>query len=291
MNRETNKQAPQGKATQTRIVDEANDPALHPVTRKNLKRNKKRQRTLQIMMIALVCMILISGLMLAIMPLFTVSEIVVEGNNVLTAEEIIDASGIRVGDEIFGVALGQKEIKLRIFDEHRNLRTIKISCGLSKVTITVTEMENVMYASAGSTWYSVNADMLVLEKNADPSAFSRFLKVKLPSIAGLAVGAKLTFSDPSVDYSYINGFLDALKAHGVMDKVTYVDFSNKLALSCVFGDQIRLELGALTEVDKKFEKLASVLSRQGSMEGYAVIDVSNPSEATLRPIEASALYE
>ena len=105
------------------------------------------------------------------------------------------------------------------------------------------------------------------------------------------MGAKLTFSDPSVDYAYINGFLDALKTHGVMDKVTYVDFSNKLALSCVFGDQIRLELGALTEVDKKFEKLASVLSRQGSIEGYAVIDVSNPSEATFRQIEASALYE
>ncbi|MBQ9760026.1 MAG: hypothetical protein IJW16_01625 [Clostridia bacterium] len=292
MNREVKNQAPQKAAPTIRATDETNDPSLHPVTRKNLKKTKKRLRILQIVMIVVVGLILITGLMLAIMPLCTVSEIVVEGNVACTAEEIIAASGIKEGDEIFSVFFAKSggELQNQIFLACPNLRTIKISCGFSKVTITVTEMENVMYTSAGSEWYSLNTDLLVLEKNADPSAFSPFLKVKLPAVTSVTVGRKVAFANQNIDYGYIVELLEVFKRHDVMDSVTYVDFSDKLSLSCVFGDRIRLELGTLADTDTKFARFADVLREKGDV-GYAVINVSNPSKPTYQAIESTELYD
>ncbi len=295
MNQHEEQQKFEKQAPVARIVDETDDPALHPVTRKNLKKTQKKLRVMRFVMIGLVSVILVVGLLLGILPLFHVSEIVVTGNKTRTAEEIIAASGIQEGDEIFAVisARGKGEIQNKIFDACPNLRTVKISCGFSRVTITVTEMENVMYASSGADWYAFNTDLRVLERNADPSAFSPFLRVKLPTVASAAVGGQIVFAKSEIDYGYIVGFLNLLEQYEVLQNVTYIDFSSKLSLSCVFADRLCLELGDMKDTDKKFEKLTYILrdlTERGEEECY-VIDVSDPSKATYRVVSPENLYD
>lgn len=277
--------------TQRDENDRINDPALHPVTRKNMRKTKKRLHIMQIIMIGVLTLIFVVGLMLAVMPLFEVGEIVVEGNVACTAEEIIAASGINIGDEMFSVFFDKlgETIQQNIFLECPNLRTVQVSCGFSKVTITVVEMETVMYTSTGAVWYSLNTDLRVLERNADPSAFSPFLKVKLPTVARVSVGTEIVFADQNLNYDYIVEFLNVLKENEVLDSVTYIDFSDKFSLSCVFGDQIRLEIGDLSNMETKLSRFADILREKGN-EGYAVIDVSNTDKMTHQIIDFDELY-
>jgi hypothetical protein len=295
MNRQDQPQKPESREPVARIVDEAEDPSLHPVTRRNLKKTQKKLAVMRLVMIGLISAILIVGILLAVLPLFHVSEIVVEGNKTRSAEEIIAASGITVGDEIFAVisARGKGELQNKIFAACPNLKTVKISCGFSKVTITVTEMETVMYTSSGSDWYAFNTDLLVLERNADPSAFSPFLRVKLPTVARATVGGELVFAKSEIDYGYITGFLDLLEEYEVLENVTYIDFSSKLSLSCVFADRLCLELGDMKNTDKKFERLTDILrelTARGGEECY-VIDVTDPGKATYRTVNRENLYD
>ena len=293
MNRESQAQATQKKAPATvqRHTAQAADPAsVHPVRRQRTNKNRKKMHALQMIMLPVIALILITGLLLIIMPTFRVTEIVVEGNSTYTAEQIIAAAGIEVGDEMATVFFSKSEIIHKIFDAYP-VQNAMISCGFSKVTITVTEIQNVMYTEGEGEWYSLDTNLRVLEKNAEQSAFSSFLRVKLPSVAATVKGAPIVFSNSEISYDYIGDLIETLAEYDVLSTVTYVDFSDKFSVSCVLGDRIRLELGGPSEMDRKMRLFFDILNTKGN-ESFAVIDVSNPSNGgTHQIISEAELYQ
>ena len=153
----------------------AADTSMHPVKRRRVQKNEKKLSVLRRVMIVVVILIFIVGMLLLTLPMLRVKSIVVEGNSFYTDEEIIEASGIKIGDEILSVLMAHRsrEIDHRIYSKC-NLSTIRISCGLGKVTITVTEPRNMMYAEGEGEWISFDKELRVWEKNAEESAFSPF---------------------------------------------------------------------------------------------------------------------
>ena len=77
------------------------------------------------------------GLMLLIFPTLRVKEIVVKGNSVTSTADILAAAGVSVGDEIFTV--NQMQIVDRLADKFPTMQKIRVTRGLSKITIEVTE--------------------------------------------------------------------------------------------------------------------------------------------------------
>ena len=115
MNRQDQPQKPESREPVARIVDEAEDPSLHPVTRRNLKKTQKKLAVMRLVMIGLISAILIVGILLAVLPLFHVSEIVVEGNKTRSAEEIIAARALTgLSSDILASELG---ISRRLLDQ------------------------------------------------------------------------------------------------------------------------------------------------------------------------------
>lgn len=293
MNREPQAQATQKNtaATAQRRVAQAGDPAsVHPVRRQRTNKNRKKLHLLRIAMLPVIALILITGLLLIILPSFHVKEIVVEGNTTYTAEEIIAASGIQIGDEMVSVFFDKSDRIHKIFDACP-VQNAMITCGFSKVTITVTEIQNVMYTEGDGEWYSLDTELRVLEKNAEQSAFSSFLRVKLPTVAATVVGAPIVFSNPEINYDYIGSFIRTLEEYELLSTVTYVDFSDMRFLSCVIGDRIRLEVGNSSDMERKMTLFSDILKKRGN-EGFFVIDVSNPlGEGTYKAISELELYD
>ena len=266
--------------------------ASRPVAHKHVQKNEKKLRVLQLVMCIVVVMILIVGILLLTLPMFRVKTIVVEGNSFYSAEEIIAASGIKEGDEIWSVISGHRsrEIDNRIYSTCGYIRSIKISCGLSKVTITVTEVENLMYAEENGGWYAFDTNLHVWEENAEESAFSPFLKVKLPAVLSAQKGQGILFASTEITYGYIGELIDLLDASDVLEHVTYIDFSNKFSVSCVIEDTVRMELGSVSAIERKLECFHAILAEKNSAD-YAVIDVSDPTKATYRKISYEELYQ
>lgn len=267
---------------------------VHPTRHRRMKKNEKKLRLLQLIMTAVIISILIVGMLLLILPKFRVKTIVVEGEGLTETEkqQILVASEIDVGDEIWAVKAGHKsrEIDNKIYEACPYIDTISISCGMSKVTITVTKAQNLMYTEHAGEWYAFDPDLQVWMKNAEQSAFSPFLKAKLPTVSSMQVGQMVQFKNADISYGYVAELVDGLKQAEVLEHVTYIDFSNKFSLSCVIEDTFRMEIGDMSMLDRKLACFYQVLKEKNS-NAFAVIDVSDPTKATYRTVSQNELYQ
>lgn len=115
------------------------DPAsVHPVRRQRTQKNQKKMQAIQALIITVIALVLVAGILLLSLPMFKVKEIVVVGNSIYTEEEIIAAAGIAVGDEIISIAWDHIDTDA-FYAACPLVDNVKVSCGLSKVTITVEE--------------------------------------------------------------------------------------------------------------------------------------------------------
>lgn len=240
------------------------------------------------LMLAVGGAILLVGLLLIILPAFRIKEIRVEGNSYYTAEQIIAASELEVGQEI--LALDTKGGIDSIYHKCKYVKSARILRTPFSVRIEIVEFDHVMYTEFNGKYYSLNRDFRVLEESEDAATFADFLFVKLPDVSALAVGAKLRFADQNADLSYINEMIDRLEENGTLASVTSLDVSEKNDVSYVMGNTCRVTFGKPGESHTKLLLVEEILARKGGVgETPAVIDVSNPQKPTYRPLADPAL--
>lgn len=243
--------------------------------------NKKLMQTLRAMMLIMGGMILVIGALLVVLPMFRVQNVEIEGYDFYQYEEILAASGIRVGEDesmaLDGNAIAKSILKACPYVKSCTVMTLPFS-----VKITVVEKEDVKYTAMGGYYASFDRDFKVLEiiDNGE-ERFSPFLYIKLPPVAQMQEGSTIVFSDAEGDRSYINQLCDALKAGGVLENVTYVDASDRFSLSIVLSDHFWVELGKVSEIDLKLRLVEETLKKKEASgtnleNEYAVLDVSDP---------------
>lgn len=280
-----NQQPNVGSRPQVRRPVAGDQPPVTSVKRRGA--DPKLLRMLYRLMLAVGGAILLVGLLLIILPAFRIKEIRVEGNNYYTAEQIIAASKLEVGQEI--LALDTKGGIDSIYHTCQYVKSARILRTPFSVCIEIVEFDHVMYTEFNGKYYALNRDFRVLAESEDAAAFSDFLFVKLPDVSALAVGAKLRFVDKNVDLSYINEMIDRLEENGTLVSVTSLDVSEKNDVSYVMENTCRVAFGKLGESNTKLLLVKEILARKGGLgETPAVIDVRNPQKPTYRPLAEPA---
>ena len=268
----------------------ASESREHPTPMRSIRKHEKKLQKIRLAMICILVMVALVGALLLILPLFRVSRIEVEGNSIYSDAEIIAAVGITKGEEILPVFF--KGVDPTFYTSCCYVRDVKISYGFTKVKITVVEVEHVMYAEIGDgEWISFDNELRVLDKQSDSSAFSAFLKVKLPKVSSAELNAQIAFENASITYDYIPTLLELLKQEKILENVNYIDYSDKFHLSCVMEERIRLELGDLSEGNLKMKLFYGILTEKREESGCMMIDVSNVQASFFRPIGAEELYK
>ncbi|MBE6552818.1 MAG: FtsQ-type POTRA domain-containing protein [Ruminococcaceae bacterium] len=258
-------------------------PARSPQRRRP---NPAALRLLRNCMLGLAGLIFVVGMLLIILPLFRVKTIVVEGNSYYSAEQIIEASGIEVGQEILGVDVDA--VCQAIWAECLYVNEIGVGKSFSKITIVISERENVMYTEFNGDYYSLDSNFRVLERSEDAADFSDFLRVELPQIQSLSIGKPLHFEKEEMDLSYIGELIGVLEEQEILDRVTSIDFSKKYSVSYVMDNTCRVELGRVDDLSLKLEIISGILEMKGDLGGMsAVVDVTNLSKPTFRLLGAS----
>lgn len=241
---------------------------------------------LRIAVAALCAIIVIMGLVLVILPLFQVKTIEVEGAQYHSAEEIILASGIKIGDEVF--AFDKNEVCTRIFDSCGNVKRIAIKRGLNWVKITVTEGQNLMYTEHDGRYYMLDDSFRAWAVSDNETDFAAYPRIDLPQIAGIEVGAEITFV--SDDISYVEELIAYLDAVGSFSSLSAIDAAKKYDVSYVLRDSLRISLGRCEELAAKHSVVEKVLAERGSdADLWVVVDVSNLHKPTYRALTSSEL--
>lgn len=273
----------------TRISEESMQPQMsHPQRRKP---NPTVLRVLRLGMLASGALILVLTLALLILPAFKIQNIVVEGNSFYDDEYVIKKSGIALGDELFGWDM-QKSCDA-IMASYPYASDIYVSIEFFTVKIEIVEKPSVMYADYQNQYFSFDSTLRVLEILTDgEERFSPFLRVKLPAVAGVQKGAPIQFIESGEDLSHLLQLLDFLTERNLMERVTYVDSSNRFSLSFILSDSVRVEIGALRDMGIKLNLLQEELKKHPiTGTACAVIDVSNTAKPVWREIDRGTLFD
>lgn len=278
---------------QTNTAPRAARPApsnRHPLS----GRKKPSTATLRIMrgaMLVVGGMILVIGLLLLILPMLRVQRIKVEGNTYYTAEEIIAASGIAVGEqEMLTLDTDAAMTSIYLWDTAKHIDNIEVKRYFTTVKIIVTEPKTVMYTEFNGKYYSIDLgkDFRVLRECGNEAELAEFPRVELPLIASLSVGGKLTFEDENADFSYITTLLETLEKRGVLENLTALDVSSKFNVSYETGENCLVELGKVERMDTKLGLVNEILCRRvASGTGYSVVNVTDTQKPTYRLLDSA----
>ena len=250
----------------------------------SLRRKQVDRKTLAMLRAAMVVaggMIVVLGLLLIILPAFRVKKIIVEGNSLYSAEQIIESSGIEVGEEL--LALDIDEVIDNILNDCPYVDSISVSNeSITSIRITVKEKGNIMYTAFNDKYVAFDSNFHVLAESQSEDVFDSFIKVDMPQIAALSVGGEMHFANADTDMSYVGELLGKLDEEGILSKVTSIDFSKKFQVSYVTDGTCRVHLGRVGELDTKLMLVDQILKNKDDNSVYAVVDVSSTEKPTYR---------
>lgn len=189
---------------------------------------------------------------------FVVNSITVEGTDKYTAEEIIEASGLHTG------------INLYSFRESTVVKRITLACPYitsvdvkrhvpSKVTLVVVEDVPKYYADIFGEYKILSEGLRVLDTVEDAEQLpGGLIKLKLPSVSYSVEGRVIQFASPQRERG-IRDLLTAIIGSDISSRVTAIDISDRFDISVVCDSKYKLILGSAERADMQLKTAAAVL--------------------------------
>ncbi len=230
---------------------------------------------------AIILVVVLVGGVLSLTVLFKTENIVVSGTDVYSAEDIIDASGLILGDNIFTAPKGRAAD--RIEKKFTDIEEAKVTFSIpDTIKINIT-MANPAYVIEGSSGYYVVSDMgKVLSVCATDD------EAEVPLIEGVSAqnrvpGEYVEYSDDIVTTS-LQEIFRAFREFSC-EKITIVNVETTkggtLKFRYVYDDRIVVYLGTPDNLTYKIHAADAILKEK--------IDVNDSSVAGT--LDASGCYE
>ena len=212
---------------------------------------------------------------------FRVSDIQVKGNVHYTAEEIIRASAIEEGDNLFFfdriAAISRALSKLPYIEDVAVERKLP-----NRVIITVEESTALAYLELGGEQWTLDHRCKVLGKAAEGETES------LIPITGIRPGTLMigeqmeTENQDHEQVEYLAAVLDQIEARGLTENISEIDFSDPQSPEFRYQDKYTIVLGTEDRVEYKFGMFVAVLEKLKAGD-VGVIDVSDGATAHFSP--------
>ena len=215
--------------------------------------------------------------------LFRVSVIEVVGNEHYTDEEIISASGIEPGDNLF--FFDRFAVSSRVFAKLPYVEEFPpVERRLpNRVVITVVECKALACINVGDEYWTVDHNCKILGK-ANEIELSALIPIYGFDPGTLLIGEKLTeHSGNESQVDFLITVLTELQERGLAEQTQSISFTEGGSLSFQYGGKYEVVIGWEDKVDHKFAMVMSVLEQLKSGD-VGTIDVSDGSTAHFIPI-------
>ena len=246
---------------------------------------------LRIATVAAIVLALIFGISI----FFKVETVTVIGNEKYTSGEVLDASGIRIGENLLG--LNNAKISSNIIAELPYVGQVRVGIKLpNTVKIEIKELDVVYSIEADDgSWWLVRSDGVVIEKtnSADAELYTKILGVK---ITGAEVGKKVTAAQPPVEETLEDGqpapitvkaeeqldvaisLMQYLEDFGVIGEAKSIDVSNMADLEIWYqSTRFQVKLGDSTDLMSKVSNMKKAINTLSDTD-TGILDVSSLNE-------------
>lgn len=201
-----------------------------------------------------------------------VREIVVEGDTRYTPEQLIEKSGLYVGQSLMGVnKVRAHELLMQNFPY---LNTVEIgNASFDTLRIRVTETEVLGAVQAGDEWFIVGVNNHALEKLAADALPAGVLRIVGAALEGETVG------QPLLDERSLRVCRTLVSSASLyqLEGMTTVDITEKTNVSILLDERIRVVLGNETNIPAQVEMLVDtlpVLYQNNGLEAAGRLDMT-----------------
>lgn len=221
------------------------------------------------------------GIIFVMSVLLRVSEIRVEGNEHYTQQEIISATGLETGDNIFFFdkfsTISRAYTKLPYLEEVTVERQLP-----GRLTIRVVESKALAYLFVDGEEWTIDRSCKILGKAVEGET-EELIPIYGIKPGTLMIGERLERADGSEErVDYLAELLGQLQERGLASETEWVDFTDTNKVFFKYTDKYQVVIGDGENVEHKFAMLMSVLSqlKEGDV---GTIDVSRGEKAHFIP--------
>ncbi|MBE6997942.1 MAG: FtsQ-type POTRA domain-containing protein [Ruminococcaceae bacterium] len=219
------------------------------------KRRRKRSALFAPLSFLIICAALVFGMSV----FFRVSGIEVEGNELYTAEEIIEASGIEHGDNLFFI--NRFSAISRIFSKLPYVEKAVINRSLpNKLVIVVSESHAIACVSAEDGTWAIDRNCKLLSK-ASGDDLRGLIRVEGLTPIAPEPGQIIAPGDAeSPKVSYLSAILTQIDALNLRSNISYIDISGISNPSFDYLGRFTVKLGNNENIEYKFQCLLSAVA-------------------------------
>jgi len=223
----------------------------------------------------LICAALIFGMSV----FFRVSTITVTGNLIYSEEEIIEASGIEAGDNLFFI--NRFSATSKIFNKLPYVEHISISRSLPNIiVIEVTESAAVAYVRGEDSIWAIDRSCKLLSAISEAEAQALIevygLMPLAPSVGGIVSPGEA--ETPKV--TYLSQILRMIVHLELQNDISYIDMSNVSSPQFDYLGRFTVKLGSNEDVDYKFQLMIGAVQKLEDGDS-GVLDLSIDKRAHL----------
>lgn len=239
---------------------------LTPKQKRKQKQKIRRRR-------ALLLLLLIAAVLSVCLftPFFNVKTIEIKGNEIVAAEQILEAAAIPENINIFKIKKGSVKRSLLNIPE---IDAVKIRRLIpSKVRLEITETKPVMYFSY-MTGYVITNEKGRVMSIVDTNEELNLLNITGLEIKNAEICKKLSVQD-SDTFDIILNTINSLNRVGLLQEIRSCHFDDMQDVHLYLHDGTKVIFGNLENLDYKLSVLTKVLVQVNRTEG-AYIDLTTP---------------
>ncbi len=215
------------------------------------RRGKKGRSIIAILFsIIFIC----GALLLGVSVFFKISAIKVEGSTRYSSEQVVSASGIQAGDNLFFV--NKFDAISKIFKALPYAQEVTINRGLpDTVKIRIIDAAPAAYVQEGNDYWLMDKSCKLLEK-VGQDKISGLIKVVGIFPAQPVPGQKLSASEgDKAKLTYFTDIITELGKSDMLSKVTQVDITDMNSVSFDYMGRFKVKLGKQADISAKFKLL------------------------------------
>lgn len=243
-----------------------------PMSAKQKKRRRRAIRRRRILLLLLIIAAMISVCLFT--PFFNVKTVELQGNEILTAEQVLSAAAVPEGINIFKVRKRAVKKSILQIPEVEKIEVHRRLPGKILLEITETHAALVFPYLSGYAATNENGRVMALLDGIDGQSL---LYITGLEIKNAEICEKISVQD-EVKFDIIVDTIQKLRDTGLLSEIKSCHFDNLSDFNLYLTDGTKVIFGKTTEMDYKISVLANILPRVNRTEG-AYIDLTTPSHA------------
>lgn len=245
-------------------------PSSEPMSRdelrslKNMERRKKHRRNQLIGYAIAIIAVIIAAVILSITVFFKISNISVAGDEIYANSEIISASKLKNGDNLF--TFNKNDVASDIEKKLPYIESVEVKRSLTgKVVFTVTAAKASLAVDRGDSYILLSSSCKVLEDNVQVLNEDAAV-IKASKLLSGAPGTVAEFENENDQHTISE--LAGLIAQNEIQGISEIDITDYSEIKLVYNQRIILKIGTASDFEKNIDFIKATLKKIDTDEPY-----------------------